>query len=196
MVTHTVDITKYSPPTKWWRTTRHTSLKMATMSLQSVMENGWFRKLKTGEKQVIDPFLLFVQQSQHYRFNENCWKLAYAEDDKTSCPSDMGHVWKYKVERRGQYYKEWHDAGDDLQIVCEPGDIISTCCFQPFLIAIFIFSWLQPYWVGSLGDLFSDLRIWHQTAIKDCLPDGQIWRQQLHRRGHIYTFLQFGSMSR
>ena len=62
-----------------------------------------------------------VKHINCFRFNENCWKKAYAEENDQSCPSDKGQVWKFKFER-GQK-NEWYDAADNLQVTCAPGKI-------------------------------------------------------------------------
>ena len=57
-----------------------------------------------------------------FRFNKNCWKKAYAEENEQSCPSNEEQVWKFKFEREGQK-NEWLDAGEELQVNCAPGRV-------------------------------------------------------------------------
>ena len=81
---------------------------------------------KNREPVRYERFFSFLQislkQINCFRFNENCWKKAYAEENDLNCPSDIGQVWKYKVESKGQE-NEWLDAGEDLQVNCAPGKI-------------------------------------------------------------------------
>ena len=54
----------------------------------------------------------------NFRKNKECWKLAYTEDNST-CPSQTGVTWKYKVKAEAPV--DFVDAGDGLEVKCEGG---------------------------------------------------------------------------
>ena len=67
-------------------------------------------------------FFILVNHSNFFRFNENCWKKAYAEENVLGCPSDEGQAWRIKIQR-GQK-NEWVDAADNLEVTCSPGIVL------------------------------------------------------------------------
>ena len=56
-----------------------------------------------------------------YRFKENCWKKAYAEENVLGCPSDEGQSWKIKFQR-GQK-NEWVDYVENKLIKRRRGNL-------------------------------------------------------------------------
>ena len=84
-------------------------------------------------------FLMSVNHNNCFRFNENCWKKAYAEENVLGCPSDEGQVWRIKFQS-GQK-NEWMDAADNLEVTCSPGKMLLLLFCQSFIdYAFFSFS--------------------------------------------------------
>ena len=88
-----------------------------------------------------------------YRFKENCWKKAYAEENVLGCPSDEGLSWRIKFQ--GGQKNEWMDAADSLEVTCSPGRI---------LLLLFCFSFIHNVFSLLVDCIWGEWEAWESCS--------------------------------